>query len=581
MEQALVLRNMDFKDYIQYFDRIYIGSESCENLIPTMDEVRELIRLIGNKKLTILTPPVTNKGIRLLRQLFKEIIKEKIVTEVVFNDFGVLRMLMLEFNELKRGAGRLVSPYFFNQPQDLIEEYSIEYIELDQHLFRKNIVSIPAKISFYYPHAMRSVTKLCIFHKEKSYNSESTCNQECRMAKATVTNRLINEKFILSENTFLERVEDKNINRIEGITRYVFNPLVKEDFKIAKIIKKNYRKSINWYGSKKELSFDIPHEVILEITADCNFNCEGCFNKNNFAQKGRTIEPMSTSYIKEIIDSIVEAGIPKIRISGGEPLLRKDLLEIVEYAKSKNLLVWMNSNATLFTKEKAQELKPYVDNILVSLNGYDDETDGRWTCTKESFSKKIEGIKTLMENGIDIRCGTVATPDNINNLEKIHAVVNKLNIKQWEVYRPIYKELKELDIETLYRKLVTITLETGKWHPIANIIPLCIMNPKKLDILSNGGKYDDGHSRITVDPRGFAKPDYFSETNIGDPRDIMSCWNHPHMQKIRNLEYLPKECNNCIYKEKCKGGSRELSYALHGRYDQPDPLANFENKKIQ
>jgi hypothetical protein len=77
MEQALVFRNMDFKDYIQYFDRIYIGSESCENLIPTMDEVRELIRLIGNKKLTILTPPVTNKGIRLLRQLFKEIIKEK------------------------------------------------------------------------------------------------------------------------------------------------------------------------------------------------------------------------------------------------------------------------------------------------------------------------------------------------------------------------------------------------------------------------------------------------------------------------------------------------------------------------
>ncbi|MFP4118209.1 MAG: hypothetical protein ACLFTR_04785, partial [Candidatus Woesearchaeota archaeon] len=82
-----------------------------------------------------------------------------------------------------------------------------------------------------------------------------------------------------------------------------------------------------------------------------------------------------------------------------------------------------------------------------------------------------------------------------------------------------------------------------------------------------------GHSRITIDPRGFAKPDYFSEKDIGDPRDIMKCWNHEHMKKIRNLEFLPDECKDCLYKDKCKGGSRGLSYALYEKYNQLDPLA--------
>lgn len=340
-------------------------------------------------------------------------------------------------------------------------------------------------------------------------------------------------------------------------------------------------KNIGWHTNNTQQFYEKPQEVILEVTANCNFNCEGCFNKNTFAQEGRNIEEMSREYIKEIIDNVAKAGIPKIRFSGGEPLLRKDLLELLKYAKSKKLIVWMNSNATLITEEKAKELKPYIDNILVSLNGYDDETDGKWTCTPNSFSRKVQGIKILQEQGIDVRCGTVATPDNIIHLEKIHTVVKKLGVKQWEVYRPIYKDMKSLDIRTLYNKLVNITLETGQWHPIGNIIPLCSMNSKQLHILTSGGKSDDGHSRITVDPRGFAKPDYFSETNIGDPRDIMACWNHPHMKKIRNLEYLPKECKNCKLKDKCKGGSRELSYALHGTYDQPDPLARFENKLVQ
>ncbi len=93
-----------------------------------------------------------------------------------------------------------------------------------------------------------------------------------------------------------------------------------------------------------------------------------------------------------------------------------------------------------------------------------------------------------------------------------------------------------------------------------------------LNSFSLGAIYDDGHSRFVIDPRGFAKPHYFIDENIGDPLDPLACWHHPFMEKMRNLEFLPFECENCIYKLKCRGGSRFSAKMAFGEFDKPDPL---------
>jgi len=114
----------------------------------------------------------------------------------------------------------------------------------------------------------------------------------------------------------------------------------------------------------------VPREIMLEVTDKCNLNCNFCFNKLRINQRG-IAEDLSTENIKKIIDKISTFAVKIVRFTGGEPLLRKDIFELMEYAYEKGLKVWLNTNATLITKGNVCKIVKYVDNILIPLNAYD------------------------------------------------------------------------------------------------------------------------------------------------------------------------------------------------------------------
>ena len=81
----------------------------------------------------------------------------------------------------------------------------------------------------------------------------------------------------------------------------------------------------------------VPNEVVIEVTSSCNLACSMCFHKNSFARDGRrSARELPAAHIKEIIDSAASAGVPRIRFTGGEPLLRGDLLELIAHARARD-----------------------------------------------------------------------------------------------------------------------------------------------------------------------------------------------------------------------------------------------------
>ena len=112
-----------------------------------------------------------------------------------------------------------------------------------------------------------------------------------------------------------------------------------------------------------------PEEIAIEVNYDCNLDCPLCFNQN-YARKDKQYF-MSIDKIKKIIDDIPQDFVSHIRITGGEPLLREDIFEILEYIKNKGFEIWLNTNGTLINEETAERLTKYVKNILLPLNGYD------------------------------------------------------------------------------------------------------------------------------------------------------------------------------------------------------------------
>jgi radical SAM protein with 4Fe4S-binding SPASM domain len=330
---------------------------------------------------------------------------------------------------------------------------------------------------------------------------------------------------------------------------------------------------------------DLPVEIMIEVEPRCNFACQFCFNKISFAKNGRNIKPFSTDYVKKIIDEIAGANVGIIRFTGGEPLLRADIFQLMEYAKNKNLEVRLNTNGSLITKATIIKLKDIIDNVLIPIESHSAEKEAALSSKQETLSQKINAIKLLKNAGTPVvRVGTVTTKENILNLEKLAMFIFNLPVDEWELYRPISagrKILSRKDINILVDKLIKIRQKTKKNIFIANAVPFCAAaNPNKINNVSKGALFDDGHKRMVIDPRGFVKPHYFLDKKIGDPLNVLKAWKHPFMRKMRNLEYLPATCSNCRFKQKCRGGSRYEAQAAGRSYYGLDPLAQPLRKEV-
>jgi len=322
---------------------------------------------------------------------------------------------------------------------------------------------------------------------------------------------------------------------------------------------------------------DIPSNITIELTKTCNLKCEFCMNNRS---------PLKTSpsfnKIKKILDTAKKLNIKYIRFTGGEPLLRKDILKILSYAKSKDFYIFFNTNATLATRPLIKKLEKYIDNILISLCGYNFHTEGVINKRKSSFKDKLANILRFKNSKIPhIRIGTVISKLLIKDFAEYSSLIRKIGIKNWEFYRPMkplsrdYKDSKyditKDDFLKLLKYLYTLR-ETGINAYIANALPFCITEKNSFRPIIKGAQDDDGHSRLVFDSRGFFKPSYFIDKNIGT--DIRQAWKHPFIKKLRSFEYLPGRCIKCVYFRWCLGGSRYLAKEHLGNYFKTDPLIN-------
>ncbi len=319
---------------------------------------------------------------------------------------------------------------------------------------------------------------------------------------------------------------------------------------------------------------DIPKQVAIEITKKCNLNCIIC------SQKDRKPISSPLSRIKNIIDEAYLLGIREIRFTGGEPLLENTkLISSIKYAKHKGFYILLNTNAVLLNKNIITEIENYIDNILISLHGFNSHTNSYIT-RRNDFRKKIEAVLMLQKSKIPIlRIGTVITKNLLNNLHKYYILLKKLNIKIWELYRPmvpqkllsVYRTLNisSQEMYTLIRFIYYVRRKNiTAW--IGNPLPFCsIKNKESLQKISLGARYDDGHSRIVWDAKGYFKPSYFININLGN--SIQQAWNHPFIRKINSLEYLSPFCQDCKLLRWCLGGSRYWAYQYTGDFFGQDP----------
>lgn len=173
----------------------------------------------------------------------------------------------------------------------------------------------------------------------------------------------------------------------------------------------------------KALKLGIPLSVQLDLTYRCNERCVHCYLDHD--DHGE----MTTTEIKDLLDQLAAAGVFFLILSGGEILLRKDLFEIVEYARKLLFAVKLKTNAVMIRDVKAKRIAALgVESVQISVYSHRAKVHDAITKVPGSFRRTIEGATLLKSNGVRVSFANVLMKHNAGDYAEVQALAAGLGV---------------------------------------------------------------------------------------------------------------------------------------------------------
>jgi radical SAM protein len=360
------------------------------------------------------------------------------------------------------------------------------------------------------------------------------------------------------------------------------------------------------------LNFDeTPFLAIWEITQSCDLACKHC---RAAAQPIPHPDELTNAEGKALIDQIADMHVPIFVFTGGDPLKRKDVFELIRYAADKGVQVAVTPSATpLLSREAMFKLKEAgLVRLGISLDGSTPEIHDAFRGLPGAFARTIQAIEWAKEAGIPVQVHSTISRHNVHDLDNLCALFEKLSIVMWNVFflvpvgrgqlgdllsgeefENVFGKIYELShrvnfqIKTTeamhYRRyLLQHNLEErrmghGSGHPHGGApvskgyeagTPTSDAQTRTVGWATR--RVNDGKGFLFVSHTGNVYPSGFLPIHAGNIKqtplqDIYR--NSPIFKSLRDTSKLEGKCGACEYKEIC-GGSRARAYAVTG-----DPLA--------
>jgi radical SAM protein len=365
------------------------------------------------------------------------------------------------------------------------------------------------------------------------------------------------------------------------------------------------------------LNYDeTPFLAIWEVTQSCDLACKHC---RAAAQPLAHPDQLTTEEGKALIDQIADLHIPIFVFTGGDPLMRSDVFELIRYASDKGVKVAVTPSATpLLTRESIFKTKEAgLVRLGISLDGSTPEIHDAFRGLPGAWARTIQAIEWANEAGIPIQVHTTISRHNANDLDNLCALFEKLAIVMWnvfflvpvgrgqlgdllsgeefeQVFGKIYDlsqrvsfQIKTTEAMHYRRYLLQHKLEEkrmGHGHPHAAVQEYEAGAPKAdAEARTHGWatrRVNDGKGFVFISHMGNVYPSGFLPIHAGNIRQkpLAEIYrNAPIFKALRNTSRLEGKCGACEYKEIC-GGSRARAYALTGDPLAQEPCCIYEPK---
>ena len=359
-------------------------------------------------------------------------------------------------------------------------------------------------------------------------------------------------------------------------------------------------------SSITKMSFDErPFVAIWETTQACDLACRHC---RASAQPGRNPLELSTAEAKRLIDEIAAMEVPVFVLTGGDPLKRPDIFELVRYASENNVRISLTPSATpLLTRENIVQLKQCgLARLAVSLDGPTAEIHDAFRRVKGSYEWTLNAVKWAREIGLPVQINTTITRHNLSQLDDTIALLETLDIVLWSVFflvptgrgqsidlisaeefEQVFQKLYEtsqrviFDIKSteaqhyrrfLLQRRTELRRRSQRPAPEFSRIPQYAQMPMGMETPDGIGRaprgINDGKGFVFISHLGEVFPSGFLPVSGGNVRkqSLSEIYrDSPLFRSLRDSKNLKGKCGFCEFREIC-GGSRARTLCGDGRY---------------
>jgi radical SAM protein len=350
------------------------------------------------------------------------------------------------------------------------------------------------------------------------------------------------------------------------------------------------------------LDFDrAPFLVIWEVTRPCALACVHC-RADSIPR--RDPRELTTEEGFRLIDQVAAFGPtpPLFVLTGGDPMRRPDLAELVRYAASKDMIVALTPSGTAAaTRTRLRELKDAgLSRIAISLDGPDPATHDAFRGVRGSYDWTMKIIQAAIDFDLPLQINTTMSRLTLPSIQAMARRVREWPIALWAVFflvrtgrgaslDQVTAEQCEDVLTYLYNLSLTApfgikTTEAPHFHRVIwqrerelsgeQLRPSAGRRAR----LRSPRSVNDGNGFVFVDHLGDVCPSGFLPVSRGNVRtgDLVSIYRDDEIfQRLRDADALMGKCGRCEFREMC-GGSRARAYAATGSLVASDPLCAYE-----
>lgn len=356
----------------------------------------------------------------------------------------------------------------------------------------------------------------------------------------------------------------------------------------------------------------VPRPVVVwTTTRRCNLHCTHCYADS---ANRRYPQELTTAEARAMIDDMADFGVPVLLLSGGEPLLRPDLFELVAHAQRRGIRTTLSTNGTLITPDVAQRIRDTgFGYVGISLDGIGPRND-RFRGHRGAFDKALAGIRNCLTAGQKVGLRLTLTRHTVADLEHIFALVEQEGIQRVCFYHLVYSGrgrrllTDDLSPRETRATLDRIFAQVMRWHAQGRQVealtvdnhsdgPYLWMWLRRRDperaaavyaLLERNGGNRSGIAIGHVDNLGQVHPDQFWwQCSLGSVRErpfstIWSDTRHPELVALRERPRpLGGRCLDCRFAGVCNGNFRARALAVHGDAWAEDPACYLTEEECR